>query len=74
MKIIIYLYNGITMLDAIGPYEVLRNMKNAEVLFVGEKKGEIKADSGFIEINAKYSIDDIKEADKIGRASCRERV
>jgi len=63
MKIIIYLYNGITMLDAIGPYEVLRNMKNAEVLFVGEKKGEIKADSGFIEINAKYSIDDIKEAD-----------
>ncbi|WP_249871757.1 DJ-1/PfpI family protein [Oceanobacillus saliphilus] len=63
MKIIIYLYNGITMLDAIGPYEVLRNMDDAEVYFVAEKTGEIKADSGFIDIHVKYSIDDIKSAD-----------
>jgi putative intracellular protease/amidase len=63
MKIVIYLYNGITMLDAIGPYEVLRNMEGAEVCFVAEQKGEIKADSGFIDINAKYSIDEVKEAD-----------
>ena len=65
MKIIIYLYNGITMLDAIGPYEVLRNMTDAEVYFVAEKTGEIKADSGFIDINVKHSIDDIdmKDAD-----------
>jgi putative intracellular protease/amidase len=32
MKIIIYLYNGITMLDAIGPYEVLRNMTSVLLL------------------------------------------
>ena len=65
MKIIIYLYNGITMLDAIGPYEVLRNMTDAEVYFVAEKTGEIKADSGFININVKHSIDDsnMKDAD-----------
>jgi len=63
MKIIIYLYNGITMLDAIGPYEVLRKMTDAEVYFVAEKTGEVKADSGFIDINVKYSIDDIKSAD-----------
>jgi putative intracellular protease/amidase len=65
MKIIIYLYNGITMLDAIGPYEVLRNITDAEVYFVAEKTGEIKADSGFIDINVKHSIDDIdmKDAD-----------
>ncbi|MFC4559711.1 DJ-1/PfpI family protein [Virgibacillus kekensis] len=63
MKIIIYVYDGMTMLDAIGPYEVLRNMTNAEVLFVAEEAGEIKADSGFIDINVKYSIDDINYAD-----------
>ncbi len=51
------------MLDAIGPYEVLRHMDDTEVLFVSEKKGEIKADSGFIDINVKHSIDDIKSAD-----------
>lgn len=63
MKIIIYVYNGITMLDAIGPYEVLRNMTDAEVYFVAEKRGEITADSGFIDINVKHSIADMKEAD-----------
>ncbi|ADU32170.1 DJ-1/PfpI family protein [Evansella cellulosilytica] len=63
MKIIIYVYDGMTMLDAIGPYEVLRYMNDAEVFFVGEKRGEIKADSGFIDFNAKYSIDDIHDAD-----------
>lgn len=63
MKIIIYLYNGVTMLDAIGPYEVLRNITGAEVFFVAEKIGEIKADSGFIDINVKHSIDKMKEAD-----------
>ncbi|SER06269.1 DJ-1/PfpI family protein [Virgibacillus subterraneus] len=63
MKIIIYVYNGMTMLDAIGPYEVLRNMTDAEVLFVAEETGEITADSGFIDINVKNSIDDINYAD-----------
>ncbi|SFB21756.1 MULTISPECIES: DJ-1/PfpI family protein [unclassified Bacillus (in: firmicutes)] len=63
MKIIIYLYDGITMLDAIGPYEVLRNMTDAEVFFVAERIGEIKADSGFINVNVKHSIYEMKEAD-----------
>ncbi|WP_205317657.1 hypothetical protein [Oceanobacillus zhaokaii] len=38
-------------------------MDNTEVIFVAEKTGEIKADSGFIDINVKHSIDDIKNAD-----------
>lgn len=63
MKVVIYIYNGLTMLDAIGPYEVLRNIEGAEIYFVAEKKGEIKADSNFVHINAKYDIDDIKDAD-----------
>jgi putative intracellular protease/amidase len=63
MKIVIYIYNGITMLDAIGPYEVLRNVRDAEVYFVAENKGEIKADSDFVHINAKYEISDIESAD-----------
>lgn len=63
MKIVIYLYNGITMLDAVGPYEVLRNMTGADIYFVAEKKGKITTDSGLIDIEAKYSIDEIKDAD-----------
>jgi len=63
MKIIIYLYNGITMLDAVGSYEVLRNISGADLYFVAEKKGKITTDSGLIDIDVKYSIDEIKDAD-----------
>jgi putative intracellular protease/amidase len=63
LKIVIYLYNGVTMLDAIGPYEILRNLPDAEVLFVAEKPGEIKADSGMVFVNVKHGIQDIKHAD-----------
>jgi putative intracellular protease/amidase len=63
MKIAIYIYNGMTMLDAIGPYEVLSNIPGAEVFFIAERKGEINADSNFIQINAKYDISNIREAD-----------
>lgn len=63
MNIVIYVYNGVTMLDAIGPYEILRNLKNVNIKFVAKNKGEITADSRFVHLNAKYKIDDIKKAD-----------
>lgn len=63
MNIIIYIYRGMTMLDAIGPYEVLRNVKNAQIKLVAEEKGEITADSQFVHLNAKYSIDEVEQAD-----------
>jgi Transcriptional regulator containing an amidase domain and an AraC-type DNA-binding HTH domain len=63
MEIVIYIYNGMTMLDAIGPYEVLRNIKGANIKFVSKTKGEITADSQFIHLNSKFSIDEISKAD-----------
>jgi|GEM_PF-6621936 len=56
MTIAIYVYNGMTMLDAIGPYEILRNVKGADIKFVAKEKGEITADSHFVSINAKFGI------------------
>ncbi len=63
MKIAILIYNGLTMLDAIGPYEVLSNLRNVEVFLVAKKRGEIKADTGFASLKAKYNFKDIVEAD-----------
>ncbi|MEO0898967.1 MAG: DJ-1/PfpI family protein [Bacteroidota bacterium] len=63
MDIVIYIYQGLTMLDAIGPYEVFRNIPDAKVKFVAKKRSEIAADSKAIFINAKYSIDQVKKAD-----------
>ena len=39
-------YPGFTALDMIGPYEVLRNLPDAEVRFVWHEAGPITADSG----------------------------
>lgn len=63
MDIIIYIYNGMTMLDAIGPYEILRNVKGVNIKFVSKYKGEITADSHWIHLNSKYEIDEISKAD-----------
>lgn len=63
MNIVIYIYNGMTMLDAIGPYEVLRNLKKANIKFVAKKKGKIISDSKFVHLDAQYSIDEVQKAD-----------
>jgi putative intracellular protease/amidase len=63
MDIVIYIYNGITMLDAIGPYEILKNLKDANVKFVAKQKGEIIADSEFVHLVAKHEIAEIDKAD-----------
>jgi putative intracellular protease/amidase len=63
MKIAILVYNGMTMLDAIGPYEVLSNLPDVEIFFVAKKRGDIKADTGFLTIKAKYNFKDVTEAD-----------
>ncbi len=39
MRIAIFLYEGLTALDAIGPNEVLSQVPGAEVAFVGKERG-----------------------------------
>jgi putative intracellular protease/amidase len=63
MEIVIYLYNGITALDAVGPYEVLSRLPNANVKFVAETKGIILSDGHFLKLVAEYEISEIERAD-----------
>ena len=42
MEIAIFLYEGMTALDAIGPYEVLNHLPDATVKMVGKQKGMIR--------------------------------
>jgi putative intracellular protease/amidase len=62
-EIVIYLYDGMTALDAIGVYEVLRFLPNSMVKFVAKQKGLIKMDSQILSINADFSINEISRAD-----------
>lgn len=63
MDIVIYIYNGLTALDAVGPYEVLSRLPEANVKFVAKEKGVIVTDTHFLKLVAEYDISDIDKAD-----------
>jgi transcriptional regulator GlxA family with amidase domain len=63
LDVVIYLYNRMTVLDAIGPYEVLRCVPGARVRFVAKKAGLVRPDSGLQMLNAEYGIGDVATAD-----------
>jgi transcriptional regulator GlxA family with amidase domain len=63
MQINILLYDRMTALDAIGPYEVLSRFPGAEVLFVGERAGPVRADTGHLSLVADAALDDAPPAD-----------
>jgi transcriptional regulator GlxA family with amidase domain len=65
MQIAILIFDKLTALDAIGPYEVLRPVPGWEVKFVAPTKGEIRTDSGFLGLSADYSLDEVTEADMV---------
>lgn len=63
MDIVIYIYNGFTALDAVGPYEVLSRLPNANVKFVAKEKGVIVTDTHFLKFIAEFDISEVEKAD-----------
>ncbi|MGV0740909.1 DJ-1/PfpI family protein [Mycolicibacterium sp. XJ870] len=63
MQIAIVLYPSFTALDFIGPYEVLRNLPDAEVRFVWHEPGPITADSGVLTVGATHSFEETPSPD-----------
>jgi transcriptional regulator GlxA family with amidase domain len=58
VQIAIVLYPGLTTLDAIGPYEVLRNVPDCELRFVSHAPGPIVTDSGVLVLGATHSYEE----------------
>jgi putative intracellular protease/amidase len=56
VKIAIALFERMTALDAVGPYEVLQRLPGAEVSFVGHRKGEVRTDNGFLGLSVDYTF------------------
>jgi transcriptional regulator GlxA family with amidase domain len=63
MKTSILIFDGITALDAIGPYEVLRNVPGWEVEFVAATTGEKRTDSGHLGLSADRALEEVSETD-----------
>jgi len=63
LDIVIFLYDGMTVLDAVGPYEVLRFLPGARVRFAAKKAGPVRPDSGIAVLHAAHAIADMDRAD-----------
>lgn len=63
MRIAILLFDRMTALDAIGPYEVIRFVQDAEVVFVGKEKGEVRAGAGTLGLTVDAALADVTSAD-----------
>ena len=65
MLILIYLYDGVTALDAIGPYESLSRLPGVEIRFVGQRAGPVRTGDGFLGLIADTGINDEPRADML---------
>ena len=64
MQVAILLYEGVTALDAIGPYEVLQAPPlGTEVRFVAREKGLKRTDFGRLGLMADYTLEETPRPD-----------
>jgi transcriptional regulator GlxA family with amidase domain len=61
MQIAILIFDELTALDAVGPYEVLSRLPGAELSFVASEPGEKRTDTGALGLSADLSIDDLPD-------------
>jgi putative intracellular protease/amidase len=60
MDIAILLFEGLTALDAVGPYEVLSRLPGAAVTFVAVDAGPVRTDSGRLALTADATLVDLE--------------
>ncbi len=63
MQIAILIFDKLTALDAIGPYEVLSRLPGAELVFVSTEVGLLRTDTGRLGLHADAVIEDHPEPD-----------
>ncbi|MCX0247279.1 DJ-1/PfpI family protein [Streptomyces drozdowiczii] len=65
MQIAIALFDRFTALDAVGPYEILSRAPGAEPVFVAERAGAVRNDSGTLELVAHRTFDQVPAPDLV---------
>jgi transcriptional regulator GlxA family with amidase domain len=63
MQIAILLFDKVTALDAVGPYEVLSRFPGAQAVFVGERLGEVRTDIGSLGLSVDATLGEVTSPD-----------
>jgi putative intracellular protease/amidase len=65
MEIAILIFDKLAALDAVGPYEVMRNVPGWDVRLVAKEKGETRTEDGTLALVADYSLDQVASPDLV---------
>ena len=65
MRVVILIFEKITALDAVGPYEVFSAVPGWEVEFAAKEAGAVRTDSGALGLVADRAIADVRYADLV---------
>lgn len=63
MDIALLLYDGLAPLDAVGPYEVMRNVPGWDVRTVAPEKGEVRSEDGSLALVADHALEEVSAAE-----------
>ncbi|MFD7744356.1 DJ-1/PfpI family protein [Streptomyces sp. NPDC059698] len=65
MQIAIVLFDRFTALDAVGPYEILSRTPGAETVFVAERTGPVRNDTGSLALVAEKTLAEVPSPDVV---------
>ena len=63
MEIAMLLFDKLAPLDAVGPFEVMRNVPGWDVRLVAKEKGEVRDEGGSLGLVADYALDEVTAPD-----------
>ena len=61
MEIALLLYDRLAPLDAVGPFEVLRNVPGWTVRTVGKQRGEVRSEGGSLGLVVDHTLEEVTE-------------
>ncbi len=65
MDIVIVLYDRLTALDAVGPYEVLSRLPGARTHFAAAERGPVQTDNGVLTLLAEHALEELPAPDVV---------
>jgi transcriptional regulator GlxA family with amidase domain len=65
MQVALPIFPRFTALDIVGPYEVVQRVPSLEPVFVGEKRGPVRTENGFLGLTVDATFDEVPTPDVI---------
>jgi len=65
VQVAVALFPRLTALDAIGPYEVLQRIPELDIVFTGERRGEVRTDNGFLGLTVDATFAEVPAPDVV---------